>query len=168
MALQHAVLALVHERRGYGYDLARRLEERIGPGWRLNASAVYPALDQLERAGLVSGSARERGSRRSPRVVYTASAAADAVLERWWSTTVATPEPVRSELHLRLAFTPGSYREALLGLLDTHARDCGELLVRYAERAPAAPAASAPIDAAVRARLEAELAGLRAVRVALG
>lgn len=42
MSLKHAVLALVVERRGYGYDLAHRLEERVGPAWRLNPSAIYP------------------------------------------------------------------------------------------------------------------------------
>ena len=83
MSLKHAVLALIVERRGYGYELVQRFEERVGPGWQLNPSAVYPALDQLERGGLVTSVARHGGTRRSPRIVYAATTAGEAALEAW-------------------------------------------------------------------------------------
>ena len=53
MSLKHAVLGLVLERRGYGYDLVQRLTDRLGPAWQLTPSAVYFALDQLSDAGAV-------------------------------------------------------------------------------------------------------------------
>ncbi|HEY6780601.1 MAG TPA: PadR family transcriptional regulator, partial [Thermoleophilaceae bacterium] len=53
MSLKLAVLGLLVERRGYGYDLARRFEDRVGPGWQLNEGAIYVALDNLQREGLV-------------------------------------------------------------------------------------------------------------------
>jgi DNA-binding PadR family transcriptional regulator len=164
MSMKHAVLALVVERRGYGYDLAQRLDERVGPGWKLNPSAVYPALDQLERAGLVSGTVRERGTRRSTRVVYTATEAGAAALDGWLDATSAPLEPVRSELYLRLAFAQPAHRTALLARLAAEARACEQLLARYATRAQHAPAASALIDAAVAARLRAELAWIEEAR----
>src|SRR3569832_2025010 len=126
MSLQYAVLALVLERRGYGYDLAQRLEERVGPAWRLNPSAVYPALDQLERAGYVTGVARTRGTRRSPRVVYSATPAGAAALDAWLSEPAATPEPIRSELQLRLAFAREDDRATLLAQLTAHRSACEE------------------------------------------
>ncbi len=167
MSLQYAVLALVLERRGYGYDLAQRLEERVGPAWRLNPSAVYPALDQLERAGFVTGVARARGTRRSPRVVYSATPAGAAALDTWLSTTVTAPEPVRSELHLRLAFARERDRERLLAQLTAQRDACEELLARYAERTSSTAPDSRWIDAAVVARLQAELAALDDTRAAL-
>lgn len=173
MPFKHAVLALVAERPGYGYDLARRFEERVGPGWRLNASAVYPALDQLEREGLVVAEAdaarRPGGTRRSPRVVYAPTAAAEDALERWRHARQPLPEPVRSELHLKLAFAHAPHYEVLRAELAAHERAAARLLARCAAATPArADPARRLLDAAVAGRLEADLAWLRDARAALG
>jgi len=164
MSLTHAVLALVAERRSYGYELAQRLDERLGPAWRLNPSAVYPALDQLERSGLVTSAARRGGTRRSPRVVYAATPAGIATLDAWLRAE-ARPEPVRSDLHLRLVFARCAHREALIAQLAAHARDREQLLARYPRRQTAAGTALA--DAAVVARLRADLAWLEDARAAI-
>jgi DNA-binding PadR family transcriptional regulator len=162
VSFTHAVLALVAERRSYGYELARRFDERVGPAWRLNPSAVYPALDQLERSGLAASGPRRGGSRRSPRVVYAATAAGQAALDTWLATPPGRPEPVRSELHLRLAFAQRRHRSALTAQLEAHARACEELLAHY----PRAPSQGGPalVDAAVAGRLRAELAWLAHAR----
>jgi DNA-binding PadR family transcriptional regulator len=165
MSLKHAVLALVVERRGYGYDLAHRLEERVGPAWRLNPSAVYPAIDQLERAGLIAGAARPRDTRRTTRVVYSATRAGVDALDEWLRTTDAPPEPVRSDLHLRIAFARPGDRDALLEQLAVQEQACRELLGRYERSAP--PGVSALTASGTLARLRAELAWLREARAAI-
>ena len=171
MPLKHAVLALLSERRDYGYDLARRFEERIGPGWRLNTSAIYPALDQLEQAGLIASSLRAGGTRRSPRVVYTPTRGAATALDGWLRGASARPEPVRAELHLKLAFAQARHRPALADQLAAEAYACEQLLARYADGA--APAAASDdwaatarklVDAAVVGRLRADLAWLHEAR----
>jgi DNA-binding PadR family transcriptional regulator len=172
MSLKHAVLALIAERRGYGYELVQRFEERVGPGWRLNPSAVYPALDQLERDGLAASTVRHSGTRRSARVVYAPTSAGAAALEAWQQTTDAAPEPVRADLHLRLAFARPEHRAALAAQLAAHARDCAALLARYPRDPPASPEVGARgaaqlLDAAVVARLRAELAWVAEARAAL-
>jgi DNA-binding PadR family transcriptional regulator len=48
MSAKYAVLGLVIERPGYGYQLAQRLEERFGSS-EFAPSGVYSALDQLSR-----------------------------------------------------------------------------------------------------------------------
>ncbi len=164
MSLKHAVLALIVERRGYGYELVQRFEERVGPGWRLNPSAIYPALDQLERGGLVTSEVRHRGTQRSPRVVYAATNAGTAALERWLRATSAPPEPVRAELHLRLAFAAEEHRPALAAQLAAHERGCAELLSRYPREDGAG---AALVDDAVVARLRAELAWAARARAAV-
>lgn len=174
MSLKHAVLALLAERRGYGYELVQRLEERVGPGWRLNPSAVYPALDQLERAGLAASTVRHGGTRRSPRVVYAPTPAGASALETWLRTTNAPPEPVRADLHLRIAFARREHREALAAQLAAHERACGELLARYPRadlvaRFGACGATAADlVDAAVVARLRADLEWLATARAVVG
>lgn len=165
MSLKHAVLALIVERRGYGYDLVQRFEERVGPGWRLNPSAVYPALDQLERGGLATSAVHRGGTHRSPRVVYAATDAGVAALDCWLRTTDAPPEPVRADLHLRIAFAGVEHRAALAQQLAGHERGCSELLSRY-PRDDAVGAAAALVDDAVVTRLRAELAWAARARAA--
>jgi DNA-binding PadR family transcriptional regulator len=164
MPLKHAVLALIVERRGYGYELAQRFEERVGPGWRLNPSAIYPALDQLERAGLATGSVRHGGTHRSPRVVYAPTPAGEAALDAWLAAAAPPPEPVRADLHLRLAFAREAHRPALAAQLAAHEQACAELLARYPRQATAR---SLLLDDAVVTRLRAELAWLARARVAV-
>ena len=52
--LKGALLGLVLQRPGHGYDLAQRLDRRLGPAWQITAKDLYRMLEQLERAGLVS------------------------------------------------------------------------------------------------------------------
>ena len=52
MSVKHAVLGLVIERPGYGYELIQRLEQRI-EGWRPSETAVYPALRSLRAEGMI-------------------------------------------------------------------------------------------------------------------
>jgi DNA-binding PadR family transcriptional regulator len=52
MSFQNAVLGLVIERPGYGYDLTQRVNARVA-GLDVSESAVYPALVALERKGWV-------------------------------------------------------------------------------------------------------------------
>jgi DNA-binding PadR family transcriptional regulator len=166
VSLPHAVLALVAERRGYGYELAQRFEERVGPAWRLSPSAVYPALDQLERRELVASATRRGGTRRSPRVVYAATPTGLAALEAWLGATPTPPEPVRAELYLQLAFAQRRHQPALAAQLAGHARACEQLLARY----PRAQTSVGPalVDAAVIGRLRAELAWLAHAQTRLG
>lgn len=165
MSLKHAVLALIRERRGYGYDLVQRFDERIGPGWQLNPSAVYPALDQLEQSGLVTSSTRHGGTRRSPRIVYAPTAAGAAALESWLRATNVRPEPIRADLHLRVAFARSEHRVALAAQLAAHERSCAQLLACYPRpHALGIPAGSTLVDDAVVTRLRAELAWLAQAR----
>jgi DNA-binding PadR family transcriptional regulator len=158
MPVKHAILALLLERRGYGYELVQRFEERIGPGWRLNPSAVYPALDQLERDGLVTSAARRGGTQRSPRIVYAPTAAGEAALDAWLRATHAPPEPIRADLHLRIAFARPQHRVALVAQLGAHERDRGALLDRYPRPATIhAATGRSLVDEAVVAHLRAEL-----------
>jgi len=169
MPLKHAILALVTERRGYGYELAQRFEERVGPAWRLNASAVYPALDQLERDGLVTGAARRGGTRRSPRVVYASTPAGEAALAAWRDGVEAPPEPVRADLHLRIAFAGPHGGGVLAAQLAAHERACAALLARYPRAHAGPPAATfgaVLVDEAVVVRLRAELAWAASARAA--
>lgn len=104
MSAKHAVLGLVIERPGYGYQLAQRLEERFGAsGFAL--SGVYSALDQLARDELVR-SAGEMGSgparRAAPRTIYEATPEGVDHFESWMLASSPTP-PLRDDLHMKIS-----------------------------------------------------------------
>lgn len=50
--LRLALLALINERTGHGYDLMSRLEQRFDGTYQASAGAIYPTLQQLEDEGL--------------------------------------------------------------------------------------------------------------------
>lgn len=49
-----ALLSLIENEPGHGYELMKRLEERSGGMYRASAGTIYPVLQQLEDEGLVS------------------------------------------------------------------------------------------------------------------
>jgi DNA-binding PadR family transcriptional regulator len=104
MSAKYAVLGLVIERPGYGYQLAQRLEERFGSSG-FAPSGVYSALDQLSRDELVR-SAREMGAgparRAAPRMIYEATDEGIGHFETWMLGSSPTP-PLRDELHMKIA-----------------------------------------------------------------
>jgi DNA-binding PadR family transcriptional regulator len=104
MSAKHAVLGLVIERPGYGYQLAQRLDERFGSSG-FAPSGVYSALDQLSRDELVR-SAGELGAgparRAAPRTIYEATEEGVGHFEAWMLDPSPMP-PLRDELHMKIA-----------------------------------------------------------------
>jgi DNA-binding PadR family transcriptional regulator len=107
MSVKHAVLGLVIERPGYGYELIQRLEQRI-EGWRPSETAVYPALRSLRAEGMIrarDATTADGGVVSAHRGVvwYEATDAGRAELRAW----VRTPSdlaPQRDPFWLKVAF----------------------------------------------------------------
>jgi DNA-binding PadR family transcriptional regulator len=81
-----ALLSLLAEAPGHGYDLMKRLEERSGRLYNASAGTVYPVLQQLEDEGLV------RSSEQAGKRVYeitdagrTELGSADDAIDAIWS-----------------------------------------------------------------------------------
>ncbi|MBB4662326.1 PadR family transcriptional regulator [Conexibacter arvalis] len=166
--MKFAVLGLLIERRGYGYDLANRLQERLGPGFRAAFGAVYVSLDQLAKEQFVAESRRVQVGRQV-KVYYEATEAGVQRFSRWMRESVGR-EPVRGELYLKLAVARdedlGTLRDELHRLEHealTELERCGQALgseedgeeLRWEE------AARWLADAAVVERLQADLRWLR-------
>lgn len=103
MSAKHAVLGLVIERPGYGYQLAQRLDERFGSS-DFAPSGVYSALDQLTRDDLVrsAGEFGGRARRAAPRMIYEATEEGLEHFETWMLDPSPAP-PLRDELHMKIA-----------------------------------------------------------------
>jgi DNA-binding PadR family transcriptional regulator len=62
-AVRDGIVVLLAERPMHGYELITELESRSGGRWRPSPGAIYPALEKLERHGLIVGTDTE-GKRR--------------------------------------------------------------------------------------------------------
>jgi DNA-binding PadR family transcriptional regulator len=103
VAVKHAVLGLLVERRSYGYELVARLEDRLGPGFAVPAGTVFTSLKTLKNDGHIRVA---RKSRRGDqvRVYYEPTAEGVEHLEQWMDEPLSR-EPMRGELFLRFALT---------------------------------------------------------------
>jgi DNA-binding PadR family transcriptional regulator len=138
MSARHAVLGLVIERPGYGYQLARRLEERCG-SWRWEPSGVYSALDQLERDEHVLGD-REKGSRSAgrgaPRVIYTATPKGRDFFAEWLL-GASPPSPARQELDLKILLSGPEFLPRLIDQTWGQEQQCMDELRALTSAMPA-------------------------------
>ena len=89
--IRTALLAVLAEGPGHGYDLISRLEDKSGGAWRPSAGSVYPTLQQLEDEGLAT-SAESDGKR-----IYTITAAGAEEAERRVADAGAEPWTARPE-----------------------------------------------------------------------
>lgn len=141
MSAKHAVLGLVIEQRGYGYQLAQRLEQRCG-AWGWESSGVYEALGRLERdehvrrGGQKGSGADDRGARR---VIYAPTPAGVEFFEAWVSKSSA-PTPFRQELDLKILLSGPELLPSLIDQTWGHEQVCIDELrtLMSARRAPAA------------------------------
>lgn len=138
MSMKYAVLGLLVQRRGYGYDLVQRFEEQVGSAWQLNAGAIYVALDKLEQEGLARPLAseddvrpvRRRTVRGAPRVIYEATTAGVERFDQWMAHG-SSMSPMREELHLKLALSQPRNLPRLIELTREQEQACLERLEQY-------------------------------------
>jgi DNA-binding PadR family transcriptional regulator len=133
--LKGALLGLVLQRPGHGYDLANRLDRRLGPAWQITAKDLYRMLEQLERAGLVSSrrvfSEGPTGNRR----VYSPTERAESALTEWM-TAHTRMAPVRAEFQAKIAVARAQDAPRLLAALDSYERECFALFSASSQEAP--------------------------------
>jgi DNA-binding PadR family transcriptional regulator len=184
MSVKYAVLGLLVQRRGYGYDLVQRFEEQVGPAWQLNAGAIYVALDKLEQEGLVrpvptpdgTATTRRRTMRGAPRVTYEATREGVERFEDWMATS-SPRSPMREELHLKLALSQQRNLPRLIALTIEQEQACLERLERHREvgrmedllatAQPWSTIASVMVRDAEVAQLQATVEWLRRIREAM-
>jgi DNA-binding PadR family transcriptional regulator len=164
MSAKNAVLGLVIERPGYGYDLARRLQERFGSSG-FAPTGVYSALDQLSSEALVrsAGSRADAANERAaPRTIYEATSKGVDHFEEWML-GCSSLAPVRDELYMKIALSKPHNLPRLIELAREQERVC---LVRLdGLRQPPAGAQGAPrawSDVAVLLVRDAEIKQLQA------
>jgi DNA-binding PadR family transcriptional regulator len=115
MTLRHAVLAALLEGEASGYQLAKRFDVSVANFWSATPQQLYRELEQLERAGLLSGRVVEQRRRPNKRV-FTLTAAGREELHAF-TAQPARPTAMRDDLLVKLqavdAGDPKAVRQAL-------------------------------------------------------
>jgi DNA-binding PadR family transcriptional regulator len=153
--LELAILGLLKEQDLHGYELKKRLTERLGPLSSVSFGSLYPALGRLERAGAVGvidddgpvrpaipmtgslGGERAaflgrrsagRGSR--GRKVYAITDRGEQLFEELLAADAKTGGDDDRAFNLKLAFARYLPSEARLGLLERRRAHLVERLAR--------------------------------------
>ncbi|MDQ3694436.1 MAG: PadR family transcriptional regulator [Chloroflexota bacterium] len=98
-ALGYTLLGLLGREPLTGYELTRRLKERVGNFWSTSHSQVYPELARLEAEELVTHQVVEQRERPDKKVYAITDQGMEALKE--WVTTPVGPRTTRDELVLR-------------------------------------------------------------------
>jgi DNA-binding PadR family transcriptional regulator len=153
MSISHAILGVLMDGDRHGYELARKLAERIG-GEPYNTGQIHQALEQLERAGWAASRTMVEASRSRREFRITGEGRVEFL--RWLARPVAPLRPVRDDMLLKLVLLAERDRAAALRLLEARKR---ELLNQLSEHlGAAAPARYAALTLmALRFRIEADL-----------
>ncbi len=118
--LKGALLCLLVQQRGYGYDLTNQLERRLGPGWNINRKSLYRMLESLERSNLAYSDRSEGSS--SERIMYDPTPAAEPVVAEWMGSIGS--RLVLRELQAKLVVARREDLPRLLVAVDECERRC--------------------------------------------
>ncbi len=98
----YVVLGMVRLGARSGYEIKRTVEQSIRFFWTISQVQIYPSLEQLEQAGLITGRADPRGKRR--RRVYEITGQGEAALQQWLRNADPMPFELRDPGMVKLFF----------------------------------------------------------------
>ena len=101
-----AILGLVAEGPGYGYQIEQVIEERGMRNWtEIGFSSIYYILNKLEKEGWLTSELQPEGSK-PPRKVYRITTAGRHALQEAVRRRLAEPRPMSGDFPLALANLP--------------------------------------------------------------
>jgi DNA-binding PadR family transcriptional regulator len=112
----YVVLGMVSLGACSGYEIKQMVELSIRFFWTISQAQIYPSLELLERAGLVSGRELPRGRR--ARRVYEITAAGEAALAAWLRADEPMPFELRDIGMVKLFFAGALECDDALSLLE--------------------------------------------------
>jgi DNA-binding PadR family transcriptional regulator len=127
--LGYALLGLLARAPRSGYDLIQHMEEPVGFFWHARRSQIYPELEQLEAAGLVSHTLVEQ-ERRPNKKVYAITAAGLEALRAWAAAPMEVPAD-RDEFMLKVYSLWTVAPEQAVAMVAAYEREHGGRLARY-------------------------------------
>lgn len=127
MSAKHALLGLLLDRSAYPYELANRLQHRLGPAWEINSGQLYQLVKRLEEDGLIAR-VEDVPHDREDRHVFAITDEGVVEFERWFDQSAGAVRLCRRPLLVKVTFAgPQRLREAL-AQVDAYELQCAERL----------------------------------------
>ncbi len=101
MSIKHAILGLLVEAPGHGYDLRAAFETELAPQSRLNYGQVYTTLERLQRDGLVANEVVSQ-TERPDKKVYSVTDRGRGELAEWLTQPSKLELDLRNETYLKI------------------------------------------------------------------
>jgi DNA-binding PadR family transcriptional regulator len=132
MASRHVLLGLLLERPAYPYQLADRLEQRLGPSWQVDSGQLYKTVKLLERGRLIErvddAAENPRADNRAERHVFQITQRGIEEFERWFDQTRDPVRLPRRPLLAKITFAGPDRLARTMIKLDDYEHDCAERL----------------------------------------
>lgn len=119
-----------------GYEIKRTVEQSIRFFWTISQVQIYPSLELLEQAGLITGRSEPRGRRQ--RRVYEITEQGEEALREWLRTAEPLPFELRDTGLVKLFFADALGHPDALGLLSAMRRRSEEHIETLRAIEPAA------------------------------
>ena len=133
MSAKHALLGLLLHRSAYPYELADRLERRLGPAWAVNSGQLYQTMNRLEQDGLIERVDDEPGTR-DDRHVFAITRDGVEEFERWFEGVTGRARLNRRPLLVKITLAGPERLKDALEQIDSYERDCAVQLKELAGR----------------------------------
>ena len=137
----YVVLGMVRLGARSGYEIKQAVENSIRFFWTISQAQIYPSLQLLEEAGLITGRADPQGRR--PRRVFETTEAGEAALRDWLTRDEPMPFELRDTGLLKVFFADALDREQALALLRAVRQRSADRVRTLRAIEPAAKAAEA-------------------------
>jgi len=132
MSARHVLLGLLLDRPAYPYQLADRLEQRLGSSWQVDSGQLYKTVKLLERGGLIErvddAAENPRADNRAERHVFQITQRGIEEFERWFDQTRDPVRLPRRPLLAKIAFAGPDRLARTITKLDGYEHDCAERL----------------------------------------
>jgi DNA-binding PadR family transcriptional regulator len=123
MSAKHALLGLLLHKPAYPYQLADRLQGRLGPTWEINSGQLYQTIKRLERDGLikrVDGAVEGHDERH----VFAITENGVEEFDRWFEATTNGAQLSRRPLLVKITLAGPERMRHALDQLDAYELGC--------------------------------------------
>jgi DNA-binding PadR family transcriptional regulator len=132
MSARHVLLGLLLDRPAYPYQMADRLEQRLGPSWQVDSGQLYKTVKGLERGGLIErvddAAENPRTDNRAERHVFSITQRGIEEFERWFEETRDPVRLPRRPLLAKITFAGPDRLARAMSKVEDYERECAERL----------------------------------------
>jgi DNA-binding PadR family transcriptional regulator len=139
-ASKHALLGLLLDQPGYSYQLSDRLQQRLGPAWKVNRGQVHHEIKAMETEGLVERIESIPGAR-GDRHVFAITEEGATEFERWFDETpMKAVRLSRRPVLVKITFAGPRRLQEAMAQVDAYERGCAGQLNEIVSLREALPA----------------------------